>query len=150
MDFMLNRQKPLILANSVFEVPQTAEFIDVSSEYSTDKYSFVTSYRCTSIDLTISSFNKTYLEENYRINTGETIESGKYIIEQLTGNSDLGINETSGNTTIFVEKTLINGQVDTDVAGVYNDDDHLIIIEGGDIDFIKNITYSLKINATFR
>ena len=95
----------------------------------------------------ISSFNKTYLEENYQMNTGETIDSGKYIIGQLTGNSNLEINETSGNTTLFVEKTLINGHVDTDVAGVYNDDDHFIIIEGGDIDFIKNVTYSLKING---
>ena len=55
------------------------------------------------------------------------------------------INQSSENITFFIINSRINGEIDTDVAGIYNDDDHFIIVEGGDVEFIKQITNSIKI-----
>jgi hypothetical protein len=40
---------------------------------------------------------------------------------------------------------MIDGKQDTDVAVIYHDDTHYIIVEGGDVEFITGIAESIKI-----
>ena len=102
-------------------------------------------YRCYGEDLTITSFNKTYVEEEYYKNSGETIDFTKSMIKHMGEDDNNKMNEISPNLTRIIDKSIINGQEDTDVACIYHDDDHLIIIEGGDEDFITEIAESIQI-----
>lgn len=125
------------------KVPQMCEFEDISEKYNS---SFIKSYRCTSMDLTITTFNKAYIESAYQINTGDQIDFGKSALENLLGYHNPKVEKTSENTTIYIINTRVNRQIDTDVAGIYNDDSHFIIVEGGDVEFIEQIVKSIKIN----
>ena len=101
-------------------------------------------YRCTSEDLTITSFDKKYIEDTYYNNTGEQIDFFKGLLEnQSTGNNE--ITNISENTTRIVETSNINGHMDSDVACIYHDDDHVILVEGGDVEFITKIAQSIKL-----
>ncbi|WP_462316127.1 hypothetical protein [Methanobrevibacter sp.] len=102
-------------------------------------------YRCYGEDLTITSFNKTYVEDTYNQNTGEKIDFTKSLIENLTGSNNSETKDISSNLTQITHKSSINGHEDTDVACIYHDDGHLIIIEGGDEDFITEIAESIQI-----
>ena len=53
------------------ETPQMCEFEDISSRYNS---TFIKSYRCTSMDLTITTFDKEYIESTYQLNTGNPID----------------------------------------------------------------------------
>ena len=124
------------------ETPSMCEFEDISSRYNS---TFIKSYRCTSMDLTITSFNKTYIESKYTENTGNQIDFGKGVLDNLLGFHNPKVENISENSTLYITNTRVNSQIDTDVAGIYNDDNHFIIVEGGDVEFIKQITNSIKI-----
>lgn len=127
------------------DVPLGSEFEDISSKYDTGGYNFVKSYRCKDKDLTISIFDKNYIENTFETNTGDEIDFGKSVLEHFLGMKNADINKTSENICICTVNQRIGGSIDTDVAGIYNDDEHFIIVEGGDTDFIQNITNSIKI-----
>ena len=102
-------------------------------------------YRCYGEDLTITSFDKAYVEDTYYNNTGEKIDFAKSMMENMSKNDNNKMNEISANLTQIIEKSNINGHEDTDVACIYHDDDHVIIVEGGDEDFITEIAESIRI-----
>lgn len=130
------------------KAPRNCEFEDVTYQYSSDP-NMGSVYRCKNIDLTITSFNKQYVESSYRANTGDNIDFSKEVLQDIISVSDPQINRISDTTTLFISNTRVNGQIDCDVAGVYEDDGHLIIVEGGDIEFIENITKSIEINDNY-
>lgn len=101
-------------------------------------------YRCSNEDLTITSFDKGYIEEAYYNDTGERFDYAEGVLDNLSGeNSEtIKINE---NITRIIQTSNINGYLDTDVACIYHDNDHVIIIEGGDVDFITKTAESIKI-----
>lgn len=101
-------------------------------------------HRCTNEDLTITSFDKNYIEEAYYNNTGEHIDYFKGLLNNIsTDNSE--ISNISDNITKIIQKSDIDGYVDTDVACIYHDDDHVIIVEGGDEYLITKVAESIKI-----
>ena len=102
-------------------------------------------YRCYGEDLTITSFDKGYVEDTYYNNTGERIDFSKSMIENISGSENDEMKELSPNLTQIIQKTDMNGYEDTDVACIYHDDDHVIIIEGGDEKFITEIAKSIRI-----
>ena len=124
------------------EAPQMCEFEDISSKYNS---TFMKTYRATNMDLTISIFDKNYIEDTYNLHTGDTVDFGKTSLEKLMDFHNPKVNKTSDNVTLFITNTRVNGQIDTDVGGVYNDDNHLIIVEGGDVELIEEISNSIKI-----
>ena len=113
-------------------------------------------YRCYGEDLTITSFDKGYVEDTYYNNTGERIDFSKSMIENISGSDNDEMKELSPNLTQIIQKTdmngyedtdvacIMNGYEDTDVACIYHDDEHVIIIEGGDEKFITEIAKSIK------
>ncbi|WP_458402709.1 hypothetical protein [Methanobrevibacter sp.] len=130
------------------EVPVEAEIENITDEYKS-KHDFITVFRAKNIDLTISSFDKNYIESNYASNTGEEIDFGKSVLENLNDFSNPKINKSSENITFYISNTRVDNQIDCDVAGVYNDDNHFIIVEGGDVELIEKITNSIKINDNY-
>lgn len=101
-------------------------------------------YRCSNEDLTITSFNKEYIEETYYNDTGERFDFAEGMLNNISaGNSETSkINE---NITRIILTSDIDGYADTDVACIYHDDNHVIIIEGGDVDLITRTAESIKI-----
>ena len=97
----------------------------------------------------MTSFDKDYLENTYEYNTGNKIDFGKEVLEQLSGFENPKVNKSSENITFFITNTRVNGYIDCDVAGVYNDNNHFIIVEGGDIELIEKVTNSIKINDNY-
>ncbi|WP_407376289.1 hypothetical protein [Methanobrevibacter sp.] len=130
------------------EVPVETEIENITNEYKSN-YDFITVYRAKNIDLTISSFDKQYIENTYSSNTGEEIDFGKSVLENLNNFNNPKINKSSENITFYISNTRVDGQIDCDVAGVYNDDNHFIIVEGGDVELIEKITNSIKINDNY-
>lgn len=126
------------------EVPLYVEIENMS-----EKSDFILIYRAKNIDLTVSSFDKEYIESTYTANTGAEIDFGKSVLENLNGFSNPKINKSSENITFYISNTRVDGQIDCDVAGVYNDDEHFIIVEGGDVELIEKITNSIKINDNY-
>ena len=55
------------------------------------------------------------------------------------------LSKSSENISFYIINQRMGNGIDSDVAGLYNDDKHFIIVEGSDVDFIKNITNSIKI-----
>ena len=101
-------------------------------------------YRCVDEDLTITSFDKEFIEEAYYNSTGEHFDYTAGLLNNLSGDNDNTTNITD-NITRIVQTSDIDGYEDTDVACIYHDDAHVIIIEGGDVNFITKISQSLKI-----
>ena len=101
-------------------------------------------YRCTNEDLTITSFDKVYIEEAYYNDTGERFNYTEGLLNNITSENDktIKINE---NITRIIQTSYIDGYTDTDVACIYHDDSHVIIIEGGDVDFITKTAESIRI-----
>ncbi|WP_458456924.1 hypothetical protein [Methanobrevibacter sp.] len=95
--------------------------------------------------MTISIFDKNYIENTFETNTCDEIDFGKSVLEHFLGMKNAEISKTSENISICTVNQRIGGSIDTDVAGIYNDDEHFIIVEGGDSEFIQNITNSIKI-----
>ena len=124
------------------ETPQMCEFEDISSRYNS---TFIKSYRCTSMDLTITTFDKEYIESTYQLNTGNPIDFGKSAVKNILSFNNPKIENLSENATLYIVNTRVNGQINTDVAGIYNDNDHFIIVEGGDVELIEQITKSIRI-----
>lgn len=130
------------------QVPPDSEFENITKEYS-GEHNFTKSYGCKNIDLTVTSFDKDYLENTYEYNTGNKIDFGKEVLEKLSGFENPKVNKSSENITFFITNTRVDGYIDCDVAGVYNDNDHFIIVEGGDIELIEKVTNSIKINDNY-
>ncbi len=140
-----------LFLNSMTETVEFEEF-SIEAPLGSSFYSMTTGndtiikemYRCANEDLTITSFDKGYVEEAYYNDTGEHFDFAQGMLNNLTaGNSETSkINE---NITQIILTSDINGYADTDVACIYHDDDHVIIIEGGDVDFITRTAESIKI-----
>ena len=101
-------------------------------------------YRCSNEDLTITSFDKDYIENAYYTDSGERFNFVEGMLNNISGeNSEtIKINE---NITRIIQTSYIDGYTDTDVACIYHDDSHVIIIEGGDVDFITKTAESIRI-----
>ena len=122
------------------EVPLGSSFFTMD----TDDPTIREMYRCANEDLTITSFDKEYIEDTYYNNTGEHFDYVKGMLNNLsTDNSE--ISSVNENVTRIVQTSNIDGYIDTDVACIYHDGSHVIIIEGGDVDFITKIAQSIKI-----
>ena len=102
-------------------------------------------YRCDGKDLTITSFDQKYIENEYHKQTGKTIDYDESLLENISHGENVKAEKISDNITRIIQTTTINGQQDTDVACVYSDNVHLIIVEGGDVDFITEIANSIRI-----
>ncbi|MBQ2665865.1 hypothetical protein [Methanobrevibacter sp.] len=122
------------------EVPLGSSFVTMTPEDRVIKEM----YRCTSEDLTITSFDKKYIEDKYFDNTGQHIDFFKGLLENQSTDND-EISNISENITRIVQTSHIDGYEDTDVACIYHDDDHVIFIEGGDVEFITKISESIRI-----
>ena len=146
--FYAQSEKEYDFGEFSIKAPINCEFENVTEEY-TSQYDMGTVYRCKNIDLTITSFDKQYIEDTYQSNTGDTIDFGESILDELLSMENPKINKISNTSTLFISNTRVNGQIDCDVAGIYNDNKHLIIVEGGDIEFIENVTKSIKINDNY-
>ncbi|MBR4447885.1 hypothetical protein [Methanobrevibacter sp.] len=118
------------------EVPFGSSFYTMTPEDKTIKEK----YRCTNEDLTITSFDKGYIEDTYYNNTGEHFDYAKGLMANLTADND-NTSTISKNLTRIIQTS----DGDTDVACIYHDDNHVIIIEGGDVELITNIAESIKI-----
>ena len=125
------------------EAPRGSEFedFDVSDDPTVKEM-----HRSLTDDLTITSFNATYIEKEHLKNNGEKINYTESLINHLKEDKINNVTEISDNLTSCIQTTGIKGiNEDTDVAFIYHDDDHLIFIEGGDIDFIRGVAESIKI-----
>lgn len=91
--------------------------------------------------MTITSFDKTYIENEYFAETGEKINYTNSLINHLKKDKNINITKLSDNLTRGIEKT----DTDIDVAVIYHDNNHVILVEGGDIEFITEIANSIKI-----
>ena len=100
-------------------------------------------YRANGEDLTITSFDKKYIEEAYYNQTGKHIDYSKGLMDNFTGSGE--ITKINKHITRSIITTDINGQTDTDVACLYIKGDHVIIVEGGDVDFITETAKSINI-----
>lgn len=123
------------------EVPSGSDFFNVTPDDETIKEM----YRCDGEDLTITSFDQKYIEKEYHKQTGKTIDYDESLLENITQGENVKVDKISDNVTRIVQTTAINGQTDTDVACVYSDNVHLIIVEGGDVNFITEIGKSIRI-----
>ena len=122
------------------EAPLGSSFFTMESDDGTVKEM----YRCANEDLTITSFDKNYIEEAYYNNTGERFDYAEGLINNLSaGNGKTSV--ISENITRIVQTSDIGGYEDSDVACIYHDDSHVIIVEGGDVDFITRIAESIRI-----
>ena len=101
-------------------------------------------YRCTNEDLTITSFDKDYIENAYYADSGERFNFVEGMLNNISGENSETI-KINDNITRIIQTSNIDGYEDTDVACIYQDNDHVIIIEGGDVDFITKIAESIKI-----
>ena len=146
--YYAEQTEPYDFGEFTIDVPLGSKFKDVTSRYDSENYNIGKAYICTDKDLIISIFDKHYIENTYEMNTGDKIDFGKSLLGHLHGENKYKINESSENLTFFILNHRVKGVIDTDVAGVYNDDDHLIIVEGGDIEFIEKIANSIKIKNT--
>ena len=63
----------------------------------------------------------------------------------MTQNGANNVTELSDKLTRCINTQVIDGANDTDVAVIYHDDTHYIIVEGGDVEFITQIAQSIKI-----
>jgi hypothetical protein len=102
-------------------------------------------YRCYGEDLTVTSFDKAYIEDTYYENTGKHIDFAESLLKNMSGSDNAEVNKISKNLTQIIQRSNVNGYSDTDVACIYHDDDHVIIVEGGDVDFITGIAESVRI-----
>lgn len=127
------------------ETPQMCEFEDISSRYNSSGNDFAKSFRCTNMDLTITTFDKEYIESTYEMNTGNPIDFGKSAVKNILSYDNPKVENLSENATLYIVNTRVNGQIDTDVAGIYDDNDHFIIVEGGDVELVEQITKSIII-----
>jgi hypothetical protein len=118
------------------EVPFGSSFYAMTPEDETIKEK----YRCTNEDLTVTSFDKGYIEDAYYNNTGEHIDYAEELLDNLTADND-NTSTISKNLTRIIQTS----DGDTDVACIYHDDNHVIIIEGGDVQLITNIAESIKL-----
>lgn len=122
------------------EVPFGTEFINMTSF---GDATIKEMYRANGEDLTITSFDKEYIEDTYFKQTGKHIDYSKGLYENFTGSGD--VTRISENLTRTVITTDIDGYNDTDAACIYMNGNHIIIVEGGDVDFITHIGESIKI-----
>lgn len=123
------------------EAPFASSFMNMTPE---DDLTVREMYRCTSEDLTITSFDKTYIENEYYAQNGEKINYTEGLLNQLKNDSD-DFSKLSDNLTLIVQTMNIDGYADADIAAVYHDDSHVIIVEGGDVGFITDTAKSIKI-----
>lgn len=137
--FYIDQSETYSFGNFSIEAPKGYEFKDISDEY--ENNSFMKVYRCVNEDLTVSSIDKNYIESTYYNNTGVVIDFNKLCNDNIKRSAKV-VNETN-NLTTYVQTGY--GHFDRDVAVVYRDDSHFIIIEGGDMEFISKIGNSIKI-----
>lgn len=121
------------------EVPFGTEFVNMTSF---GDETIKEMYRANGEDLTITSFDKNYIEDTYFNQTGRHIDYSKGLYENFTGSGDT--TTINDNLTRTVITTDIGGYNNTDVACLYMDGSHVIIVEGGDVDFITHIGESIK------
>lgn len=140
--FGLNNQKETVnFKEFSVEVPAGTKFMDLDLDDPTIKEG----HRSRSDDLTITSFNKQYIENEYYSQNGEKIDFTKSSIENMTQNKANNVTKLSDKLTRCINTQVIDGANDTDVAVIYHDDTHYIIVEGGDVEFITQIAQSIKI-----
>lgn len=123
------------------EVPAGSNFTDLD----TDDPIIKEGHRSMNDDLTITSFNKEYIENEYYQQHGESMDFTKSSIENMTQGKQNNVTKLSDNLTRCIMTQMIDGKQDTDVAVIYHDDTHYIIVEGGDVEFITGIAESIKI-----
>ena len=123
------------------EVPAGSNFTDLD----TDDPIIKEGHRSMNDDLTITSFNKEYIENEYYEEHGESMDFTESSIENMTKDKANNVTELSDNLTRCVLTQNISGTPDTDVGVIYHDDTHYIIVEGGDVEFITGIAESIKI-----
>ena len=134
--FGLNNQKETVKFEEFsVEVPAGSKFVDLDLDDPTIKEG----HRSRNDDLTITSFNKQYIENEYYSQNGEKIDFTESSIENMTQDDTNNITELSDNLTRCITTQVIDGANDTDVAVIYHDDTHYIIVEGGDVDFITKL-----------
>lgn len=103
-------------------------------------------HRSLNDDLTITSFNKTYIENEYYRQNGEKINYTESLINHLKEDKNNNVTKISNNLTSCIQTSRIMGiGEDTDVAFIFHDEDHVIFIEGGDVNFIKEVAESIRI-----
>ncbi len=122
------------------EVPLGTDFVNMTS-FGDETINEM--YRANGEDLTITSFDKKYIEDTYFKQTGKHIDYSKGLYENFTATGE--ITQINDNLTRSVITSDIDGYSDTDVACLYIDDGHVIIVEGGDIDFVTQVGDSIKI-----
>lgn len=123
------------------EVPAGSNFTDLD----TDDPIIKEGHRSMNDDLTITSFNKEYIENEYYSQHGKSMDFTKSSIENMTKDETNNVTELSDNLIQCIQTQTIDGKQDIDVAVIYHDDTHYIIVEGGDVDFITEIAKSIKI-----
>jgi hypothetical protein len=136
------------------DIKETVEFNEFSIEIQSKNNDFIDMptddlikemYRCDSEDLTITSFDKNYIEKTYQNQTGEPIDFTQGLIRNLSDNNNSNIENLTDNLTRIIQTSNIDGYEDSDVAVIYHDDAHVIIVEGGDVDLITEVGESIKI-----
>lgn len=123
---------------------ETSIYNDFMNITPSDDLTIKEMYRCDGEDLTITSFDKNYIEDEYYNQNGEKINYTKMLMNKFKQDYD-NISRISDNLTLITVITEIDGDTDTDVAALYNDESHLIIIEGGDVEFISETAKSIHI-----
>lgn len=124
------------------EAPMGSDFENLTPS---DDLTVKEQYRSMNDDLTITSFNKQYIEDEYYSLTGEMINYTEMLMDHLSEDESYNITKISDNLTSYIFTANINGYEDTDVAILYTDENHIIMVEGGDVEFITEIANSIKI-----
>ena len=134
-----NKNKDADFGAFTLSVPHDSEFQQVDDKNA----SFFTKYQDSTNGITVLHMNSSFIEETVQNSTGNTINFNEQCINYLEQKDITKLNESSNNKNIaFYSYKDFTQQ---DYAGIYGDDNQMIIIEGPDLDLVKNITQSIKI-----
>ncbi|WP_299525800.1 hypothetical protein [uncultured Methanobrevibacter sp.] len=111
-------------------------------------YNYVNMYIDYENNIEVLFLNSSFIEECVKNSTGYTINFKEICVDYLEEKNMTKINETSNNSNIkfYIDYSVPkNNTTQQSYAGIYSDDNQMIIIEGPDLNLVKNITQSIKI-----
>ena len=126
-------------------VPSNAQFEQINSSSE-----FAETYIDNENSIMVSFLNSSYIEENVQNSTGYTIDFKEICTKYLEQMNLTKLDESSNSSNIeFYNDKMIstNGNVQQGYAGIYSDDNQMIIVECPDLDLVKNMTQSIKIKV---
>lgn len=126
-------------------VPSNTQFEQINSSSE-----FAETYIDNENSIMVSFLNSSYIEENVQNSTGYTIDFKEICTKYLEQMNLTKLDESSNSSNIeFYNDKMIstNGNVQQGYAGIYSDDNQMIIVECPDLDLVKNMTQSIKIKV---